>query len=73
MPPASPDPKRSSRCPHCGAAEAEVISLFGTQAITLQCRCLACGDLFEAVKYGEEAEEAGGAGGAGDRREAEKP
>jgi DNA-directed RNA polymerase subunit RPC12/RpoP len=31
----------------------EVISLFGTQAMTLQYRCRQCGTLFEAVKYNE--------------------
>jgi hypothetical protein len=29
-----------------------VISLFGTQAMTLQYRCRRCGDLYEALKYG---------------------
>jgi DNA-directed RNA polymerase subunit RPC12/RpoP len=28
-----------------------VISLFGTQAMTLQYRCARCGTVFEAVKY----------------------
>jgi DNA-directed RNA polymerase subunit RPC12/RpoP len=28
-----------------------VISLFGTQAMTLQYRCRQCGTVFEAVKY----------------------
>jgi len=28
-----------------------VISLFGTQAMTLQYRCRKCGTLFEAIKY----------------------
>ena len=42
-----PDP----RCPHCSAREAEVISLFGTQAMTLQYRCRRCGTVFEAIKY----------------------
>jgi len=28
-----------------------VISLFGTQAMTLQYRCRRCGTLFEAIKY----------------------
>jgi len=28
-----------------------VISLFGTQAMTLQYRCRKCGTLFEALKY----------------------
>jgi hypothetical protein len=35
-----------------------VISLFGTQAMTLQYRCSVCGTCYEAVKYAEdEAEE----------------
>jgi len=29
-----------------------VISLFGTQAMTLQYRCRKCGTIFEALKYG---------------------
>jgi hypothetical protein len=29
----------------------EVISLFGTQAMTLQYRCRLCGTIFEAIKY----------------------
>jgi DNA-directed RNA polymerase subunit RPC12/RpoP len=29
-----------------------VISLFGTQAMTLQYRCTQCGTVFEAIKYG---------------------
>jgi DNA-directed RNA polymerase subunit RPC12/RpoP len=28
-----------------------VLSLFGTQAITLQYRCRGCGTIFEAIKY----------------------
>jgi DNA-directed RNA polymerase subunit RPC12/RpoP len=28
-----------------------VISLFGTQAMTLQYKCRACGTLYEAIKY----------------------
>ena len=42
-----PDP----HCPHCSARDAEVISLFGTQAMTLQYRCRRCGTVFEAIKY----------------------
>jgi hypothetical protein len=35
-----------------------VISLFGTQAMTLQYRCRDCGTCYEALKYtGEEPEE----------------
>ena len=45
------EPRNDPRCPHCSARDAEVISLFGTQAMTMQYRCRACGTLFEAVKY----------------------
>ena len=31
-----------------------MISLFGTQAMTLQYRCRRCGEVFEAVKYEED-------------------
>ena len=44
-------PRSSPRCPSCGATESEVISLFGTQAMTLQYRCRGCGDFYEALKY----------------------
>jgi len=51
----SPPPKggrgREPECPHCKATDAEVISLFGTQAMTLQYRCRRCGTVFEALKY----------------------
>jgi len=46
-----PDPRSDPRCTHCGAHDAEVISLFGTQAMTLQYKCRRCGTLFEAIKY----------------------
>lgn len=36
-----------------------MISLFGTQAITLQYRCRSCGSIYEALKY------AGAGGGLG--------
>ena len=49
-------PRASPRCPHCRERDAEVISLFGTQAMTLQYRCGACGTVFEAIKYEAEAE-----------------
>ena len=57
MPPAEPEaeaPRSAPRCPHCGSAEGEVISLFGTQAMTLQYRCPRCGTCYEAIKYEEE-------------------
>ncbi len=31
-----------------------MISLFGTQAMTLQYRCNECGTVFEAIKYPED-------------------
>ncbi|MGH7778151.1 MAG: hypothetical protein ACREPI_13395 [Candidatus Dormibacterales bacterium] len=46
-----PAPELGPACPFCGARDAEVISLFGTQALTMQCRCRRCGSYFEAVKY----------------------
>jgi DNA-directed RNA polymerase subunit RPC12/RpoP len=46
-----PEPRTGPKCVHCGARDAEVISLFGTQAMTLQYRCRKCGTLFEAIKY----------------------
>jgi uncharacterized Zn finger protein len=50
---AEPPPRAEPRCPHCAERDAEVISLFGTQAMTLQYRCRRCGTLFEAIKYEE--------------------
>ena len=38
-------------CPFCGAADSEVISLFGSQVMTMQYKCRACGSFFEASKY----------------------
>jgi DNA-directed RNA polymerase subunit RPC12/RpoP len=50
---ADPQPRAAPRCPHCAERDAEVISLFGTQAMTLQYRCRNCRTLFEAIKYEE--------------------
>jgi len=44
-------PRGAPKCPFCASRDAEVISLFGTQAMTLQYRCRACGSLYEAIKY----------------------
>ena len=49
-PPEDP-PRASPRCPHCGATRGEVLSLFGTQAMTLQYRCHVCATIYEAIKY----------------------
>jgi len=38
-------------CPFCKATDVEVISLFGSQVMTMQCRCRQCGSYFEATKY----------------------
>jgi transposase-like protein len=47
------DPRESPECPFCGERDAEVISLFGTQAMTLQYRCRHCRSYFEAIKYAD--------------------
>jgi hypothetical protein len=41
------------RCPFCGSAEVERVSLFGSQLLTEQCYCHACHTYFEHVKYPE--------------------
>jgi hypothetical protein len=38
-------------CPFCKATDTEVISLFGSQVMTMQCKCRACGSFYEASKY----------------------
>ena len=50
-PPPRNKPRSEPTCPHCKVSDAVVISLFGTQAMTLQYRCRKCGTLFEAIKY----------------------
>jgi hypothetical protein len=50
-PPEAEAPRDAPKCPFCASRDAEVISLFGTQAMTLQYRCRACGSLYEAIKY----------------------
>lgn len=49
--PAAEAPRGAPKCPFCASRDAEVISLFGTQAMTLQYRCRGCGSLYEAIKY----------------------
>jgi uncharacterized Zn finger protein len=41
----------SPKCPFCRSADVDVISLFGSQVMTMQCKCRACGSFFEASKY----------------------
>jgi translation initiation factor 2 beta subunit (eIF-2beta)/eIF-5 len=43
--------KPQPQCPFCKSVDTEVISLFGSQVMTLQCKCRACGSFFEASKY----------------------
>jgi hypothetical protein len=50
-PPEAETPRGAPRCPFCASHRNEVISLFGTQALTLQYRCGECGSLYEAIKY----------------------
>jgi transposase-like protein len=45
------------RCPFCDADGARLISLFGSQLLTSQYRCRACGSYFEAVRREREEEE----------------
>ena len=40
----------SPACPFCEATDAELVSLFGSQLLTSQYRCRACGSYFEAVR-----------------------
>lgn len=60
--PALPEPEEEPRaaphCPFCNSRDAEVISLFGTQAMTLQYRCRGCRSFYEAIKYDREEPEA---------------
>ena len=39
------------RCPFCDSRDAQVISLFGTQVMTMQVKCRSCGSYYEASKY----------------------
>lgn len=39
-----------------------MISLFGTQAMTLQYRCSKCGSFYEAIKYDGAPNDAGAGG-----------
>jgi ribosomal protein L37AE/L43A len=37
-------------CPFCDARESERVAQFGSQILTAQWRCRACGSYFEAVR-----------------------
>jgi transcription elongation factor Elf1 len=49
--PEKPTPESTPDCPFCRSKDTEVISLFGSQVMTMQCKCRACGNFFEASKY----------------------
>jgi len=49
--PASGGGVEDRKCPFCRSEDTEVISLFGSQVMTMQCKCRACGSFFEASKY----------------------
>jgi DNA-directed RNA polymerase subunit RPC12/RpoP len=44
------------RCPFCHAMEVQIISLFGSQLLTSQYRCLACRSYFEGLREDRWAE-----------------
>ena len=44
-------PGSGKKCPQCDSQSFEVISLFGSQVMTMQCHCRKCGNYFEASKY----------------------
>lgn len=43
-------PERQVSCPHCGAAETELLSEFGATACKAMRRCRSCAEPFEHVK-----------------------
>lgn len=43
-------PDAGPRCPFCGSAQVELLSLFGSQLLTDQYYCYACHTPFEHVK-----------------------
>lgn len=47
---AEPADRGERRCAFCGAVDVELVSSFGSQIITSQWRCRACGSYFEAVR-----------------------
>ena len=46
------------RCPFCHAIDVQIISLFGSQLLTSQYRCLSCRSYFEGLREDRWAEEA---------------
>ena len=54
-----PTTDRESRvqCPFCEALDVALVSLFGSQLLTSQYRCQACGSYFEAVRDGQSVKE----------------
>jgi hypothetical protein len=50
------------KCPFCNVASAELVSLFGSQLLLSQYRCMACGSYFEGLRNdrGDAAPASGG-------------
>jgi ring-1,2-phenylacetyl-CoA epoxidase subunit PaaD len=44
-----PEQEHAPRCPFCGSADTELLSLFGSQLLTEQRYCRACRTPFEAI------------------------
>jgi transposase-like protein len=44
--------RATPRCPFCGSDETELMSLFGSSALTSQYYCRGCRSAFEQVKWG---------------------
>jgi len=51
-----PDPA-PVRCPFCESEGTELIALFGSQLLTSQYRCAACGSYFEGLRPEPEADQ----------------
>jgi hypothetical protein len=45
-----PESFEAVRCPFCGAASAQLLSLFGSQLLLSQYRCRPCGSYFEGLR-----------------------
>ncbi|MGI9149146.1 MAG: hypothetical protein ACR2IK_21785 [Chloroflexota bacterium] len=60
-------PQSFAACPFCSSDSVELVSLFGSQLLLSQYRCLACGSYFEGVRRdGGEAEPTAPARGGDD-------
>ena len=51
-PVSAPENRAAPQCPFCGSDETELMSLFGSSALTSQYYCRGCRSAFEQVKWG---------------------